>query len=106
MTRRRPRWLLAALVVGAGLLPTGCGADPALQRQESAVLAHTCTSLRERDGRDPAPEPPASFMSDFLRRTPHDDHGPMTKEELEQRCGTSTSTTTTTSSATRPGRRP
>ena len=48
MTHCRPRWLIATLLVaGVGLLPTGCGADPTLQRQESSVLARTCASLRE-----------------------------------------------------------
>lgn len=110
MTHRRPRWLIATLLVaGVGLLPTGCGADPTLQRQESSVLARTCASLRERNGNDPAVEPPAKFMLDFVHRTPHDDHGPMTKEELGVRCGTSPSSpssASTTVAEPRSGARP
>ena len=87
MTRRAPGWLLAALAVSvAGLLPVGCGADPALQRQESEVLRRTCASLRERDGLDPAGQPPRGFMLDFVSRVPHGDEGPLTKDELATRC--------------------
>ena len=90
MTRRAPSWLVAALVVAAaGLVPAGCGADATLQRQQSEVLRRTCASLRERAGLDPAKQPPRGFMLDFVSKAPHDDGGPLTKDELAKRCDTS-----------------
>lgn len=87
MTRWTPRWLGAALVVAvAVLVPVSCGADAALQRQQSEVLRRTCVSLRERAGLDPAERPPRGFMLDFVSKAPHDDGGPLTKDELEKRC--------------------
>ena len=107
MTPRSSRWLAATLVVTAmGMFIVGCGADPVLQQQESVILARTCVSLRERAGKNPAPQPPDSLMVDFLRQVPHDDHGPMTKEVLEQRCGISPTPTTTTPGTPRTGTRP
>lgn len=64
-----------------------CGAQPRLQLRESTVLAQTCASLRARAGHRTAPIPPAGFMRDFIRQIPHDDHGPMTKDVLEHKCG-------------------
>ena len=53
------------------------------------VLRHTCASLRERAGLDPAKQPPRGFMLDFVSKAPHDDGGPLTKDELAKRCETS-----------------
>lgn len=53
---------MALLLVG-GLLLSGCGADPHLQRQESAVRATTCQSLIERNQhRYPPPISPRHWL--------------------------------------------